>query len=98
VSFIQDAQGVSFIHQLVVEFVLYVVGIATLFLIISTQVKETNYFLEDNVIVPHKFEERMIAEGVISEDQTAKEKRKEELAREADEKRGGRLAVEEVSV
>jgi hypothetical protein len=59
-------------------------------------VKETNYFLEDTVIVPYKFEKKLLEEGVVGEEKLEGERRKEEVAkREAGEK-GGVVTVNEV--
>ena len=43
-------------------------------------VKETNYFLEENVIVPHKWEEKARIEGLVGDEQIEKEHQKEMLA------------------
>lgn len=93
ISFVLDSQNVSYINQLIVQFVLYAVGLCTLITIIWTQVKETNYFLEENVIVPHKFEERLTVKGIVNEEQMENERRKNMLAEEIDEK-GHRTSVE----
>ncbi|KAF2102542.1 hypothetical protein NA57DRAFT_71532 [Rhizodiscina lignyota] len=80
VSFILDSQNVSYMDQLIVQFVLYGVGLVFLFGILWFQVKETNYFLEEDVIVPHKFEEKLTIEGKINEQQLEHEREKELLA------------------
>lgn len=80
ISFILDSKDVSYMNQLIVQFVLYFVGLICLFAIIWTQVKETNYFLEEDVIVPHAFEERAMLEGTIPQEQLDREKAKEDLA------------------
>lgn len=99
ISFLLDAAEVSFVNQMIVQFVLYVFGILVLLLIIVTQVRETNYFLEDSVIVPHRFEEKLLAEGAVTEEQAANERRKGELAAQLDEKDSeNEVAVEELKV
>jgi hypothetical protein len=80
VSFILDSKNVSYMDQLIIQFVLYAVGLLCLFSIIWFCVKETNYFLEENVIVPHKFEEKLLLEGMVVQDVIEREKAKEELA------------------
>jgi hypothetical protein len=98
ISFILDAAGVPFIYQLTVQFVCYACGITALLFITVTQIKETNYFLEENIIAPHRFEDSLIAKGTIGEEQMEREKRKERLAKELDEKRGAeRLAITQVA-
>ena len=52
ISFVLDSQNVAYIDQLAVQFTLYAVGLAFLLGIIWFCVKDTNYFLEENVIVP----------------------------------------------
>ncbi|KIX09740.1 uncharacterized protein Z518_00821 [Rhinocladiella mackenziei CBS 650.93] len=80
ISFVLDAQNVSYIDQLIVQFTLYVVGLVFLFLIIWRYVIPTNYFLEENVIVPHKWEERARIEGLVGDEQIEREHQKELLA------------------
>ena len=80
ISFVLDSQNVSYMKQLIVQFVLYAVGLVFLFNIIWFQVKETNYFREEDVIVPHKFEEKLKIQGLVHEAEIERERRKEELA------------------
>lgn len=92
-SFILDAQYVSFLNQEILLFCLLATGICTLFVIIKIQVRETNYFLEDNVITPLKFEEKL----QITDEQREKERRKEELAARIDVKAAAVVSVAEDS-
>jgi hypothetical protein len=94
VSFILDAQYVSFLHQEILLFCLLAVGVFTLFIIIKIQVLETNYLLEDSVITPLKFEETL----QITEEQKEKERHKEELAAQNDLKAAAVASVSEDSV
>jgi len=83
ISFVLDSQNVSYIDQLIVQFTLYVVGLCFLIAIIWTQVKPTNYFLEENVIVPHKWEDFARIEGLVGEEQIQREHEKELMAEKA---------------
>ena len=80
ISFVLDSQGVSYLKQLIVQFVLYGVGLTCLLGIIWYGVKETNYFQEDDVIVPHAIEEKALLEGTIPKEQIERERAKERLA------------------
>lgn len=65
VSFTVDSQGMLFLDQVIMQLVLYAVGIASLLWVIICYVKQTNYFTEEGVIVPTSAEVK--AEGVQSE-------------------------------
>lgn len=52
VSFTIDSQGMSFRNQIILQLSLYVVGILCLLYVIAVYVKQTNYFIEEGVIVP----------------------------------------------
>jgi hypothetical protein len=52
--------------QLIVQFSLYAVGLCFLIGVIYFKINETNYFLEEAVIVPRKWEEKAIAEGTVA--------------------------------
>ncbi|OQV00658.1 hypothetical protein CLAIMM_06125 isoform 2 [Cladophialophora immunda] len=80
ISFVLDSKNVSYIDQLIVQFTLYAVGLVFLLGIIWFCVKDTNYFLEENVIVPHRWEERARIEGLVAEEQIEREHQKEMLA------------------
>ncbi|KAJ9628319.1 hypothetical protein H2204_009294 [Knufia peltigerae] len=62
-AFLMDGQGVSYVTQQIVQFVLYVVGLASLFGITWFCVKDTNYFLEADVIVPKHVEAEIVTQG-----------------------------------
>ncbi|KIX94203.1 uncharacterized protein Z520_10230 [Fonsecaea multimorphosa CBS 102226] len=80
ISFVLDSKNVSYIDQLIVQFTLYAVGLVFLLGIIWFCVKDTNYFLEDNVIVPHRWEERARIDGLVADEQIEREHQKEMLA------------------
>lgn len=80
VSFILDSKNVTYLDQLIVQFVLYALGLACLAVVIKLWVKETNYFHEEDVIVPHKYEEKAAADGIVTEDQIQHELAKESIA------------------
>lgn len=70
-SFVVDARGVGYRDQTVVQLALYVVGLACLAYVIAVHVRDTNYFLEDTVIVPASVEEKLAVEAVGSEEVNA---------------------------
>ncbi|KAK5124766.1 hypothetical protein LTR85_001479 [Meristemomyces frigidus] len=67
ISFTIDAKSVSFQTQLVVDLVLYAAGLACLVYVIMVYVKDTNYFLESDVIVPAYAEEKALAQGDVQQ-------------------------------
>lgn len=81
ISFVLDSKNVSYIDQLIVQFSLYAVGLVFLMGVIWFCVKDTNYFLEENVIVPHKWEERARIDGLVGDEEIEREHQKEILAR-----------------
>ncbi len=83
ISFVLDAKEVHFITQLIVQFTLYAVGLGCLAFIQWTCIKPTNYFLEDLVIVPERWEEFARIEGLVDEEQIRREHEKEKLAEKA---------------
>ncbi|KAL6251790.1 hypothetical protein RBB50_002000 [Rhinocladiella similis] len=83
ISFVLDSKNVSYLDQLIVQFTLYAIGLGFLLAVIWTQVKPTNYFLEENVIVPHKWEDRARLEGLVAEEQIEREHEKEMIAEKA---------------
>ncbi len=83
ISFVLDSQNVAYIDQLIVQFTLYAVGLVFLLGIIWFCVRDTNYFLEENVIVPLRWEERARIEGLVGEEEIEREKRKEMVAARA---------------
>lgn len=56
-SFIIDGNGGTYIAQLSFQFACYFVGILFLYFVTIAYVTNTNYFLEDLVIVPRHVEE-----------------------------------------
>jgi hypothetical protein len=80
ISFTIDAKAVSFRTQLIVDLALYVGGLACLFYVILVYVRQTNYFLEDSVIVSLSAEEKALAKGIISESTVEEMRVKEEVA------------------
>ncbi|EXJ79410.1 hypothetical protein A1O3_08912 [Capronia epimyces CBS 606.96] len=67
ISFVVAAQKVPTVGQLSLQFSLYVLGIAGLFWVLFFHVKETNYFIEETVIVPRHVEEETM--GKLGTDQ-----------------------------
>lgn len=62
-SFIIDGNGGTYIAQLSFQFSCYFVGICFLYLVTVVYVTNTNYFLEDSVIVPRHVEENVSKGG-----------------------------------
>ena len=64
-SFIIDGQGGSYIAQLSFQFACYFVGICLLYPVAIWYIPDTNYFQEENVIVPHHVEEELKGAGHV---------------------------------
>ncbi|RDW90964.1 putative membrane transporter protein [Coleophoma crateriformis] len=82
ISFTIDSQNVSYRNQIIIQLVLYVVGLASLFYVIAVYVTETNYFTEANVIVPASVEEKAVILGAVPTQAIEHEKEKERMASE----------------
>ncbi|CAG7917678.1 unnamed protein product [Penicillium olsonii] len=52
VSFTVDSQGMSFRDQIIMQLTLYASGVFCLFYVVLVYVRQTNYFVEEGVIVP----------------------------------------------
>lgn len=76
-SFILDGQGVAYIGQLSFQFVCYFVGIVFLYVVAVMWVTETNYFNEDNVVVPEHVKADAQVEGKVTEEDVEHENQKE---------------------
>ena len=98
ISFTVDGQNVNYRNQVIYELALYVFGLLCLYWVIYFYVNETNYFLEDSVIVPANFEKKAVTMGVVTEDTVEREHQKELVAEEkqTDAKDSGQ--VHEVAV
>ncbi|PLB47354.1 MFS general substrate transporter [Aspergillus steynii IBT 23096] len=68
VSFTVDSQGMSFRNQVIMQLVLYCVGICSLYYVIIVYVRQTNYFVEESVIVPTGMEN--VLDGIEKDDGT----------------------------
>ncbi|KAF4977215.1 hypothetical protein FZEAL_6243 [Fusarium zealandicum] len=73
ISFVLAGEQVSFLGQVSVQLVLYVLGIAGIVWVLVFHVKESNYFSEDNVIVPMSAEESKMHGEQTLEGQTLEE-------------------------
>lgn len=71
VVFLMDGQGVSYKTQWIVQFVLYVIGLISLFGVTWIWVKDTNYFLEPDVIPPKHVEMEVMEDEPVKEPSTA---------------------------
>ncbi|KAK4942367.1 hypothetical protein LTR10_017814 [Elasticomyces elasticus] len=65
--FLMDGENVSYRIENIVQFVLYVVGLCSLFGVTWFCVKDTNYFLEADVIVPKHVEEEVMVHGMVEQ-------------------------------
>ena len=65
VSFTVDSQGMTFRNQIIMQLVLYAVGIFTSYYVIMAYVRPTNYLVEEGVIVPADMEN--VLEGVMGD-------------------------------
>ncbi|OAP64559.1 hypothetical protein AYL99_00531 [Fonsecaea erecta] len=62
VCFVMDSQSVTYMTQAIVQLVLYGVGSLTLIYVVVFYLKDTNYFLEESVVVPlHIQQEKHVA-------------------------------------
>ncbi|GME47572.1 putative membrane transporter protein [Neofusicoccum parvum] len=77
ISFVLDSEGVSYRTQTTVQLVLYVIGLTSLLGVTWFFVKDTNYFLEDNVIVPKHVEEEAVVAGIVPHEAVEHERAKE---------------------
>ncbi|EXJ86206.1 hypothetical protein A1O1_06576 [Capronia coronata CBS 617.96] len=57
ICFIMDTRSVTYMAQCIMQFVLYGIGSLTVIYMLVYHVTDTNYFLEDHVIVPEKVRE-----------------------------------------
>ncbi|EXJ88145.1 hypothetical protein A1O1_05073 [Capronia coronata CBS 617.96] len=80
ISFTIDSQGMNFKKQIIVQLVLYVAGVISLYTVIALYVRQTNYFLEDSVIVPQEVEQKSLVDGTVPPEQVLREHEKEEIA------------------
>lgn len=63
ISFVLDVKSVTYFTQTIIQFVLYGVGTVIMFAVVYVFVKETNYFQEENVIVPLYIEGKLVDDG-----------------------------------
>jgi Na+/melibiose symporter-like transporter len=97
-SFILAGQGVVFLGQSTLQLVLYFLGSIAVVYILWQKILETNYFTEENVIVPHDIEEKMRLEGKVDEEVIRREQEKERLAAEKRARDDGVAGVVEEGV
>lgn len=81
IAFTLDAKAVSYKVQIIIQLAVYALALASLYYVILVYVKETNYFAEENVIVPVAVEEQAIVAGLVSEDVVQHELELEKIAR-----------------
>ncbi|OQV05328.1 hypothetical protein CLAIMM_10089 isoform 2 [Cladophialophora immunda] len=81
IAFTLDARTVSYKNQIIIQLCVYALALCSLYYVILTYVKETNYFAEENVIVPVAFEEKAIVEGLVADDVIRRERELEKIAR-----------------
>lgn len=70
-SFIIDGQGGSYLAQLSFQFACYGVGIILLYIVAILFTTDSNYFQEDEVIVPVHVEQEAKAKGMVVVEGTA---------------------------
>jgi hypothetical protein len=80
ISFTLDAKAVSYKTQVIVQLAVYALALVSLYFVILTYVKETNYFTEENVIVPVAVEEKAVLSGEVPVEVIEHEHEKEQLA------------------
>lgn len=79
-SFILDGQGVAYVGQLSFQFACYGVGIIFLYVVTVLWVTDSNYFHEDNVIVPEHVKEDAQVEGRVAKEDVRREHQRESSA------------------
>ncbi|RFU33869.1 hypothetical protein B7463_g2471, partial [Scytalidium lignicola] len=80
IAFTLDSKAVSYKVQTIIQLVVYALALASLYYVISVYVTETNYFTEENVIVPASVEEKAVVSGMVPEDIIRHEHEKEQIA------------------
>lgn len=85
ISFTIDSQMVSYRDQTIIQLCIYALGIVSLLYVIWFHVKDTNYFLEEAVIVPLSAEERAVMSGKVPQEVIEHEHIKERIAEEITE-------------
>ncbi|KIW67908.1 hypothetical protein PV04_07123 [Phialophora macrospora] len=81
IAFTLDAKAVSYKNQIIIQLCIYALALCSLYYVIFKYVKETNYFAEENVIVPVSFEEKALVEGLVTEEAVRREQELERIAR-----------------
>jgi hypothetical protein len=81
IAFTLDAKAVSYKNQVIIQLCIYALALCSLYYVIFKYVKETNYFAEENVIVPVSFEEKALVEGLVTEEAVRREQELERIAR-----------------
>jgi hypothetical protein len=79
-TFTLDSKAVSYQTQVIIQLAVYALALVSLYYVILTYVKETNYFAEENVIVPVSVEEKAVLSGAVDVDVIEHEHEKEQLA------------------
>lgn len=80
IAFTMDSQNVSYKAQVITQIVLYSLGLISLYTVLVKYIKETNYFSEENVIVPVSVEEEVALSGAVPQEVIEHEHEKAELA------------------
>ncbi|KAG0649923.1 hypothetical protein D0Z07_4073 [Hyphodiscus hymeniophilus] len=80
IAFTLDAQTVSYKTQVIIQLVIYAVALCSMYYVLFYYVQDTNYFMEENVIVPVEVEQKAVLFGTVDEEVVAKEHLKEEIA------------------
>ncbi|EXJ80645.1 hypothetical protein A1O3_06929 [Capronia epimyces CBS 606.96] len=78
-AFLMDSKNVSYLDQAIVHLVLYAVGVISLVSVTWFCVRDTNYFLEPDVIAPQHITEEACVHGVITQDEVSEEKNKQRV-------------------
>jgi hypothetical protein len=76
-AFLMDSKSVSYLDQAIVHLVFYAMGAISLLSVTWFCVRDTNYFLEADVIAPQHITEEAFESGIITQDEVSKEKEKE---------------------
>lgn len=70
VAFVLDSEGVAYRAQAAAQLCAYAGGLASLLGVTACCVRETNYFLEEGVVVPRRVEQSAVAiAGVVADEE-----------------------------
>lgn len=67
ICFVMDSKSVTYMDQVIVQFVLYTAGLLAMLYVVMFNIKETNYLIEADVVVPTHLQEHIHGVTTTSE-------------------------------